>query len=143
MPRELATILADLDPTPYEYATWVEQVDIVHLLQELFDTGCPERGIDTLFQIFECFPKEDGYGAFWSVLHALERIPGFEHALLASIRRQPSLFAVTMLKRLLNAGTVDVDGVQLTQLLEDVSANATTPPEVCQDVERFLQRHQQ
>ena len=35
MPRDLAAILADLDPTRYEYEAWVEHVDIDRLIAEL------------------------------------------------------------------------------------------------------------
>lgn len=143
MPRDLATILADLDPTRYEYEAWVEHVDIDRLIAELFATEQSEQGSAILFQIFERFPNEDGYGGFWAVLHALERIPGYETGLIASIQRQPSLFAVLMVNRLLNAGVSSVGSVRLRELLADVVAKSRTSPDVREDAQRFLQRHQE
>jgi hypothetical protein len=142
MSRDLPAILADLDPTRYEYEAWVERVAIDRLIAELFATEQPDQGTAILFQIFERFPNEDGYGGFWAVLHALERISGYENSLVDSVRWQPSSFAVLMINRLLNAGVTLVGRVGLIQLLAEVIANPRTSPEVRQDAQRFLQRHQ-
>ena len=49
---------------------------------------------------------DDGYGVFWTILHGLEDIPDYESALFASLRRRPSMMALSMACRVLNAPDV-------------------------------------
>ncbi len=83
----------------------------------------PELGTDALLRIFERFPEKDGYGVFWSILHGLEKIPGYEAALVESVRRRPSLFGLDMINRILNVGRRQVNGVDLLALLEEVAGS--------------------
>jgi hypothetical protein len=92
-------------------------------LQELFQSAYPECGMDALFGVFERFPQSDGYGVFWTVLHGLESLPNYEPHLIESVRSQPMEFTITMVNRLLNGGTTEVNGTDLLALLEEVAAN--------------------
>ena len=75
----------------------------------------------SLLAVFERFPWSDGYGAFWSILHALEELPAYEPLLVASVRREPGEFNLMMVNRLLNSGVSSADGVSLLELLDEVA----------------------
>ena len=67
-------------------------------VNSLLASNHPEFGIGALLRIFERFPDKDGYGVFWSLLHGLESMPDYEGALVESFMRQPSEFAMLMLR---------------------------------------------
>ena len=81
----------------------------------------PELVAPALFGVFERFPWEDGYGSFWTILHMLERTPGYQPLMVASIRRSPGDFNLSMVNRLLNAGTTRVAGTDLLALLGEIA----------------------
>jgi hypothetical protein len=81
--------------------------------------------IDALLNIFERFPEKDGYGVFYSILHLLEGIPGYEARLIESVRRQPAEFSLSMINGLLNSGIEEVNGIKLFDLLEQVAGNSS------------------
>ena len=96
-----------------------------------------------LFSIFERFPLEDGHGVYWSIVHSLERRGGYEQALLASVRRSPSPFALLMLNRMWNAGQRQCAGVSIVSILEEVSCASDASAKTRQEAMEFLeyQRH--
>jgi len=81
----------------------------------------PERARPALFGIFERFPWSDGFESFWGVLHALERMPGYESFLVVSVRRSPGEFNLLMLRRMLNAGIQSAAGVNILALLREIA----------------------
>jgi hypothetical protein len=111
-------------------------------LQDLFKSPHPERGIDALFRIFERFPDSDGYGVFWSILHGLERLPNYERRLITSVQRQPMEFNLTMVNRLLNAGTTQIEGTDLVALLEAVAADPQYSEKARGHARRLVERQQ-
>ena len=100
-----------------------------------------DRCIGALFAIFERFPWSDGFESFWSILHALERLPGSERALVASVRRAPGEFNLLMVKRCLNGGITEVDGVSLLPLLQEVVASPAYSERARREAERFAMIH--
>ena len=92
-------------------------------LDKLFRAPQPERGIDTLFHLYERFPDDDGYGVFWSVLHGLEKLPGYEPFLQASVRRVPMEFNLLMVNRILNSQLPNTQRQEWLSLLGEVEAN--------------------
>src|SRR6476620_345107 len=92
----------------------------------------PEAAIDPLLHIFERFPLDDAYGVFWSILHTLEGIPGYEWRLLASVQRQPAYYSLDMVNRLLNSGCVAIGDTSLLALLQRVADDAEQPRELQQ-----------
>ena len=109
-------------------------------LQDLFTSPQPERGIDALFRIYERFPESDGYGVFWSILHGLERLPNYEPRLITSVQRQPMEFNLTMVNRLLNAGTTQIEGTNLVALLEAIAASPQYPEQARGHARRLVER---
>lgn len=70
-----------------------------------------------LLRVFERFPDEDGAGVFWSIVHGLEALSGYEKHLVAAVQRHPTDFTVIMVRRLINAGSQEIDGVKLSELV--------------------------
>lgn len=81
----------------------------------------PERAIPALLGVLERFPWDDGHEVFWGLLHALEDLPGYEPALVASVRRAPGELTLVMLRRLINAGVHEVEGTDLAGLLREIA----------------------
>jgi hypothetical protein len=93
-----------------------------------------------LLQVFERFPAEDGFGVFWSILHALEAADNYEHELVASVRRAPNLFNTLMVNRFINAEASAIAGVSAEGLLNEVIHNAAAAPGVVKQVQGFVHR---
>lgn len=94
--------------------------------------------IRALFAVFERFPWSDGFESFWSILHALEGLPGYERELVASVRRVPGEFNLLMVNRCLNGGITEVDGVSLRQLLGDVATSVAYSERARAEAGRFV-----
>jgi len=112
------------------------------LLECLWATGEPEKGMDALFGVFERFPEHDGYGVFWSILHGLEDLPDYELALIDSLRRQPMEFNVRMVNRILNTGQNNVGGMNGLMLLNEVLIHPKSTGQARQNAEEYIKRHQ-
>lgn len=123
MPRITANIARDIATfTPKENDWGV----LDSLLTELWQTGQPAQAIPELLGVFERYPEDDGFGVAWSVLHGVESLPNYEPELLRSLARQPSEFGVLMVGRLLNAGTLAVEGVSLLDTLRELATTANS-----------------
>ncbi|MFO0851256.1 MAG: hypothetical protein U0871_22275 [Gemmataceae bacterium] len=90
------------------------------LLQELFRTDEASLGVRAILGIFERFPAHDGFGVFWSAVHGLESLSGYELALIESVRQAPAMFSLRMIRRILNSGVSEVAGVRLLELVREV-----------------------
>ena len=90
------------------------------IIRELQDEALSEECIAALLRIFERFPKDDGYGLCWGIIHLLEKQPNYLPVLLASATRAPGIFTVTMLGRRLNSPE-PIDNVHLFELLTEIS----------------------
>ena len=89
MPRNSDQILADIDAFRPSNGNWLP---LDALIAELWSVGVTERAILRLFDVFERFPKDDGAGVLWSILHGVEHLDfDYGDSLRASIARQPSL----------------------------------------------------
>jgi len=73
------------------------------LLAELWSVGVPQSVIPGLLRVFDRFPDEDGAGVFWSIVHGLESLPGYELFLLESAELRPTPFKRIMVDRLRRA----------------------------------------
>jgi hypothetical protein len=75
------------------------------LLDELWPLGVVADSLPILFGVFERFPKDDGAGVLWSIVHGVESLPiPYRSALLASYARAPSEMGRIMLDRLARSG---------------------------------------
>jgi hypothetical protein len=101
------------------------------ILDELWTDGRPDAAMPELLALFERYPvDEDGCGVFWSALHGLEALPGYETHLLQSVENSPSEFGVMMLGRLLNANTDTINGTSIVSVLNRVSESDRAPARV-------------
>lgn len=110
--------------------TWFDSPEDEAQLQRLdeliqgFSESKPTRpDFVELLAVFERYPSHDGFGVFWSIVHCIEYFPGYEPALLESVRRIPGEFNLTMINRLLNAGVTNVGNESLIELLQIVVAS--------------------
>lgn len=101
---------------------------------------CGEAEFRAMLHIFERFPEDDGFGIFWGLVHALEACSGYESEMLASVARKPCEFNVLLVKRLLNAGITEVDGISLEGVLSTVLGSDAATPGARHDAERFIAR---
>ena len=141
MARTPSEILASIDEFEPDGMTWI---GLDGLLDELFASGSAALGTDTMLRVFERHQVgEDGAGVFWSIVHGLESLPGYESHLADSIRRAPSEFGLLMVHRLLNGGVREAAGMSLISLLEDVVQSEQTADELRVQAVRFLNRHKE
>lgn len=80
--------------------------------------------VPTLLRVFERFPRHDGHGVLWRILHEVERIAGYEPILVEHVIRTPTEMGVRMLQRLINGGVSHVGVHELAPLVVMLSARA-------------------
>ena len=88
-------------------------------LEQAFRSPDPRQHYDAIFNLFERFPDDDGAGVFWSALHGMESVGGYEDLLLQYFRRHPSLMTRAMLRRILNSGQSHIGRVAISRLIDD------------------------
>jgi hypothetical protein len=92
-------------------------LDLERYFALVFSTSDPTIYYHAIFNLFERFPDDDGAGVFWSALHGMESVGGYEEILLQYFRRLPSLMTRTMLKRMINGGETQIGGITIASLL--------------------------
>ena len=107
-------------------------------LQALAQTGVDPPALAAMIGVLERFPGHDGFGVFWSLVHALEHFGGYEAPLLQSLRRRPSPFTVLLAQRLQNGGVTQIDGVPLLALLQQIADDEGVHPEARRDAASFV-----
>lgn len=93
---------------------WLELED---LLQEAFSSDKPQEYFGAMFSLFEKYPAEDGAGVFWTVVHGMEHVGGYESQLLRCFRRFPTDMTKIMLKRMKNSGVREIDGCDISAFI--------------------------
>ncbi|HEY1170426.1 MAG TPA: hypothetical protein VGH19_03565 [Verrucomicrobiae bacterium] len=100
MPRTEEEILACIHSFEPQNGNW-RALDT--LLDELWQHPPKLLWVKPLFSIFERFPDEDGAGVFWSIIHGVETIDGYEDILLISQQERPCELKEVMLTRIANS----------------------------------------
>lgn len=101
-----------------------EQLDkLAYVINGIAETKESLFSVEPMLRIFERFPESDGFGIFWSILHKIEGIPGYEPYLLASVKSKPTDFSVTMINRIINDGQNEIEGEYLLHLLAGIEAD--------------------
>ncbi len=85
---------------------------------QAFRSPDPRMYYQAIFNLFERFPDNDGAGVFWSAVHRMEAVGGYESLLLQHFRRYPSLMTRAMLRRILNSGQSHIGGVAISSLID-------------------------
>lgn len=132
MGRAISDILADIDAFPPPTNPMREWGPFTALVAELEAAGGLPAAVPRLLRYFERHPTARLISSLWEVAHALEhRHTGqFEVAVLESVRRQPSDFAVRLLARVACHGWPEMGGVRVAEVLEAALARADNPPEL-------------
>lgn len=112
---------------------------LVSLTDDFFQQANAEGRLEVWFRFFERFPEEDGFETFWSILHGIERLPGYETLVVGSVERRVSQFPVLMINRVINGGITTVEGMDLISLLEAVAESPSVLPSVREDALGFLE----
>ena len=133
--EEIANDIAQFQP---KLENWLPLDDLVN---ELWTSGQPHKAIPQLLKIFERFPEGDGDGVFWSILHGIEAIEGYEPLLLQSVDRMPSDFGVILLGRLLNSGAKEIEGKPITDILGELTSSSAASASTKRRAHSFLERH--
>jgi hypothetical protein len=107
-------------------------------LSAVTPSSCGQAECLALIQVFERFPKDDGFGVFWSILHFLEATDGYEETLIESVLRSPTEFTLIMVNRLINGGVASVAGRSLIVLLRELSLSEETSPRAKELAGEFL-----
>lgn len=103
--------------------------------------------LPTLLRVFERYPRHDGHGVFWGILHAIESVRGYEAVLVDHVTRTPTEMGITMLQRLVSSGFPRIGVVELEPLIAelqkrapviDYSIDPTPPPRPVHDVAQLL-----
>jgi hypothetical protein len=104
--RNIEAIIKDIE----EYAPVNEEWES---LDELIDEACnanDRKAVKPLLGLLERNQDHDGDGVFWSIVHGLEGLGGYETELAASVLSKPHEMSVLMLNRMLNGGIQAIDG---------------------------------
>jgi hypothetical protein len=134
MPTDLPTALARFtSPHDVEHLRMLEEA-----VARIDSKKMTEADFRAVFDLYERFPDEDGYGIFWSFLHAVEAAEGYESALLESVDRKPVEFNVMMVGRFLNGGVAELDGRNLSTLLNAVATRADISSRAQETAKSFL-----
>lgn len=107
-------------------------------LSRMSPSKCGHAEFFALLRVFERFPDHDGFGVFWSINHFLEACRNYESGLVASVRRTPCEFNLTMINRLLNGNITHVEGQSLMALLADVASGPTSSKRAQELANHFL-----
>lgn len=121
----------------------VEDVEQLDLLQSSLDSlfvseKLTKEETEVLFGLYEKFPTSDGYGLFWSILHKIEASDNYKSLLIESIQRQPTLFTLLMIERMINSSTYFVGDINLLNLLSQVANDKNQLEILRQDAQDFI-----
>ncbi len=111
MDMTLANQIAEFEPRDGDWLPLEEH------LERAFSSADPRVYYPAIFNLFEQYPEDDGAGVFWSALHGMEAVGGYERDLLRFFRRYPTEMAKAMLFRLRNSGQECVEGVPIDLLV--------------------------
>src|SRR5688500_6129793 len=85
--------------------------------EQAFGSLDPKKYYHVIFNLFERFPNEDGAGVFWSALHGMVAVGGYEEMLLQYFRWHSFLMTKTMLRRIQNSGQTHIGMIALSTLI--------------------------
>ncbi len=108
---DLETAIREFSPLE---GNWLQ---LERFFEQAFNHSDPTRYYRAIFDLFERFPDDDGAGVFWSALHGMEAVGGYEELLLQSFRRHPTIMTEAMLYRIRNSGGTDLCGTALSDLI--------------------------
>ena len=134
MQSSLSAVLAEFtEPHSVEQLRSVEEA-----IASIDRSRLSKDDIHAIFDLYERFPDDDGYGMFSWLMHALESTGGYESSLLQSVARKPGGFNVTMICRFVNGGIAQLEGTNLLALLKSLAGRADISPRARDSAESCL-----
>ena len=127
-------LIAELNSFELENDEWRELDDLVFEACKIADPDI----IRALLGILERNPEHDGYGVFWSIVHGLEAVEGYEKILVESVLSKPHELSITMLNRMRNAAIETIDGRPIQNILEELAQNRSFTREIRQKAADFI-----
>ena len=128
--RQVKEIISEIESYESDDGNWLR---LDELVTELWESGNPEIGIDTLFGVFEKNPTDDGAGVFWTILHGLESLE-YEQKLYDSLMDRPSHMTITMLKRIENTDSDTIARKSISELKSFIKNNPKIESELLDEI---------
>jgi hypothetical protein len=108
------------------------------LTDALMSVPEPERAVPEMFSVMERMPEAD-LGSPGPLVHTMERWRGgYEHELVNSVRRCPSLLSVWMVNRILNSDLPGDTRRSYMSLLNDAATHPTASESVRESARDFI-----
>jgi hypothetical protein len=112
---------------------------LVSLTDALMTLPQPERFIRVMFTVMERLPESD-LGSPGPLVHTLEQMRGhYESELIESIRRRPTLLAVWMVNRILNAALAPEQRPVFLDLLRLAAEHPAASDAARHDARHFIE----
>ena len=127
---QVKEIIAEINSYESDDGNWLR---LDELATELWESGKPVFGINSLLGLFEKYPTEDGAGVFWTILHGIETL-NYEKELYESLIRKPTHITIIMLKRIENSNSELIAGKSISELKKFIKNNPKTEPELLNEI---------
>lgn len=114
------------------------------LCQELLEVGRPEEAIGVMLRFIERVmagdlrPPRFDFGSPGPLVHTLEKLPGYERSLYASLQRQPTPLTIWMLNRRLNITCQEAERERLLALLQGAATHPKASPFTREEAQYFI-----
>ena len=102
------------------------------------ETPDKEAAIYAMMNLLERYPEITTLGEPGPLVHAIEQIPGYEEALMASLQQAPSYYGVWMGNRILASKLPEETRGEWLKVLHQISENEAAPDSVRATAQEFL-----
>jgi hypothetical protein len=139
MERPIEDVIADVASFQFQ-AEWQPRLD--ELALELFSHPDAAGGVASVFRLLERAPDHDP-DSFFPLIRAIERWSGkgYEHCLIASVRKQPTPVTVWLVCRVINADPPEK--AVFLSLLSQIAARVELPERIRLQAAQFFEHHTQ
>lgn len=114
--------------------------ELDRLIEELWETGKQQLGLDELFRFVERYPEADGDYDLFRLVHAFEDINDYENALIKSLDRCPCFINMLLVKRIENSGKNNIKGKIIQDIYLDSLNHELTHQSVKNEINDWLQQ---
>ncbi|GAB7087414.1 hypothetical protein [Marinifilum fragile] len=114
--------------------------ELNRLIEELWETGKQQLGLDELFRFVERYPEADGDYDLFRLVHAFEDINDYENALIKSLDRCPCFINMLLVKRIENSGKNNIKGKIIQDIYLDSLNHELTHQSVKNEINDWLQQ---
>jgi hypothetical protein len=135
--RKIENILKDLNGfKPNED----NELELYGIIEELWETGMPQLGLEQLFLLVEEYPEVDADYDFVRLVHAFEDIDDYENGLIKSLDRCPCYINLLLVKRIENSGKKSIRGRLIKDIYLDSLSYKLTHESIKYEIKDWLQQ---